>query len=533
MATKAWFSNLSLQTKLKYLIGVVCLLLVIVGTLGWVSVNRLETGQAELGDQLPRLVDFSKLMRLHLVREIVQEEMLAAANNQEMFQGEQDYLNNVLNKDYRKVIDSLNARKWDPEQRKLIDQTLKYLDDYDLKYEDLLARARANRDPLQVAAIMRTNVELKIDAEKLLLKLMDGIQNRSVDRALADQNYASRALVFIAAGVIAAVVFGFIIVAALSRYISRATRELESSLTAAAQGDLSKPPVFESGDELGSIARNLRNLISIVRKDMQDISAFSERTASSSTELAATSEEMDATAKSISAGALEQSQAADRSADALGVMSVAIGKVCKETQEAESLSQASREACGYGLSSVQESARAMEAIQESSQKVGRITNVIVEIAHQTNLLSLNAAIEAAKAGAMGKGFSVVADEIRKLADRSREAAREITSLIDESDQRVQVGVDSVNAVATSLAQIEDNVKALVASIASITHAMEEQTASSKEVDEAMDITRQLSRRNTEATRELASAIAETTRTIDDLSLLANQLRQLTSHFQVS
>ena len=119
----------------------------------------------------------------------------------------------------------------------------------------------------------------------------------------------------------------------------------------------------------------------------------------------------------------------ERSSAALEEMNANIQQVKQSTLRAEELAARSQEAGQQGLMAVKDTGRAMEAIEESSSKVNRIITVITDIARQTNLLSLNAAIEAAKAGAMGKGFAVVAEEVRKLAERSGTAAKEITALI--------------------------------------------------------------------------------------------------------
>ena len=175
----------------------------------------------------------------------------------------------------------------------------------------------------------------------------------------------------------------------------------------------------------------------------------------------------------------------------------------------------------------------MAAIEESSAKVGRITTVIADIARQTNLLSLNAAIEAAKAGAQGKGFSVVAEEIRKLAERSGQAAKEINALIQESTERVQVGAASVGSVSRALTALEQAIQGSATRIETIIQATDVQARSAEQAEQAIGTTTQLSERSASATTELASSLDETTRTVEDLAQAANHLRDLGSRFTLA
>ncbi len=175
----------------------------------------------------------------------------------------------------------------------------------------------------------------------------------------------------------------------------------------------------------------------------------------------------------------------------------------------------------------------MAAIKESAAKVSRFTTLIAEIARQTNLLSLNAAIEAAKAGQHGKGFAVVADEIRKLAERSGSAAKEIFSLIQESDQRVEAGGKAVAEVARNLASIEQDVRRSAEQVHAISLAMEVQSGAGHEAEEAMAVTMRFTERSVSATAQLAASVGETARTIEELARLAGDLRGRLQRFRVA
>jgi methyl-accepting chemotaxis protein len=175
----------------------------------------------------------------------------------------------------------------------------------------------------------------------------------------------------------------------------------------------------------------------------------------------------------------------------------------------------------------------MGDILESAHKVGQITTVIAEIAQQTNLLSLNAAIEAAKAGEMGRGFSVVAEEVRKLAERSAAAVEEINALLNESGHRVQAGSATVSTVNTGLAKIESSIDGLARNAREIRQSADKLIQTSQGAMDAMETSLQFTERNAAATIQLAATVEETHRTVDALAQLAVQLRQLSHRFTLA
>jgi len=325
----------------------------------------------------------------------------------------------------------------------------------------------------------------------------------------------------------------------IMRSIVRPITEVARLASVMAAGDLSSADLeIKTTDEVGSLACALNTMKGNLNEMIGNIRKSSDNMVSATSGLSSTSSQ-------IVNGAETQSAQTSQVATAMEEMSATVIEVAKNSQGASEASDDTQQIAVAGgdvvrravdgmmavAETVRQSASTVEALGKSSDEIGAIISVINDIADQTNLLALNAAIEAARAGEQGRGFAVVADEVRKLAEKTTKATKEIADMIKtiqndtkgamssmhEGTKQVEEGVQLASEAGESLQQIVSSVDRVTDMVRQIATAAEQQSATTEEISTSVTSIADIAEENSDGIRHISSAADELNKVAEDLN----------------
>jgi methyl-accepting chemotaxis protein len=343
-----------------------------------------------------------------------------------------------------------------------------------------------------------------------------------------------------------ALILGILAAAIITRQITRPLQDTLDVVERIASGDLSQSVAVTRRDELGVLQQGIQRMGSTLRDLIGGIR-------DGVTQIASAAEELSAVTEQTSAGVNSQKVETDQVATAMNEMSATVQEVARNAEQAShAAANADKEAragdkvVGEAIvqierlaSEVVRSADAMTRLEQESDKIGKVMDVIKAVAEQTNLLALNAAIEAARAGEAGRGFAVVADEVRGLAQRTQQSTEEIEALVSglqngtrqvssimlSSRELTDSSVALTRKAGTSLESITQTVSGIQAMNQQIAAAAEQQSAVAEEISRSIISVRDVSEQTASASEQIAASSVE-------LARLGNQLQMMVSHFRV-
>jgi len=413
--------------------------------------------------------------------------------------------------------------------------------------EPLDKAVRAYRDALRQLISATAQVNAAGDAMKAqavdIEKTSDRLYQVQIEFRDQESNVARTQQIISA---LLALLFGALAAVIITRQITHPLRETLAVIEKIAAGDLTHSAVVTRRDELGEVQQGIQRMGATLRDLITNIR-------DGVTQIASAAEELSAVTEQTSAGVNSQKVETDQVATAMHEMTATVQEVAHNAEEASQAAASADVDAREGdkvvgeaiaqidklASEVVRSTEAMEVLQQESDKIGSVMDVIKAVAEQTNLLALNAAIEAARAGEAGRGFAVVADEVRGLAQRTQKSTEEIEGLVaalQNGTQQVAVvmnnsrsltdsSVDLTRKAGASLDKITRTVSNIQSMNQQIAAAAEQQSAVAEEISRSVINVRDISEQTAAASEETAASSVE-------LARLGNQLQMMVSHFRV-
>ncbi|MBI6741443.1 methyl-accepting chemotaxis protein [Pseudomonas syringae] len=425
-----------------------------------------------------------------------------------------------------------------PDERDLYSQYVQLLGQYRQLEERLKTLTRANNiDELQ--GLLNNEMVSNSDQMNVVLRKLVEINtaqlNAVKEQASIEYDSAFNMVIgLLIAATLLTIVFAWMLIKSITTPIATALLAAETI----AQGNLTKPISIDGSDEAGRLLLAMKTMQDKLRDTLQGISG-------SATQLASAAEELNAVTDESARGLVQQNDEIEQAATAVNQMTSAVEEVARN---ATSTSQASRSAAtsaGDGRDLVQETVSAIErmsgdvqgtaeliiSLANESRDIGKVLDVIRGLADQTNLLALNAAIEAARAGEAGRGFAVVADEVRALAHRTQQSTSEIERMISSIQTGTEQAVSSMRNsteraestlnIAKGAGQALNTINSAVEEINErnmvIASAAEEQAQVAREVDRNLVNIRDLSAQSTNGANQTSAASTELSRLAIDLN----------------
>jgi len=420
--------------------------------------------------------------------------------------------------------------------------------------------------------------DLAIYTKDLLAKgneMLAVVKTNFTNQQEASASYSGTVLKTLITLSIVAIILGLLVATVISKQIAKPIRKIVDSVKIVASGDLSREDIdLNSRDELKDLAtafnemkNNLRELIGQVGTSSEQLSAAAEELTASTEQINGLSRDVANEVQATTHQTVTAAKALNESTIAMDETATGVQRIAEATQKLHTMASETNHLANSGSNNIQTAQKQMNVIFDStksttelikkltvqSEQIQNITRVITDITDQTNLLALNAAIEAARAGEHGKGFAVVADEVRKLAEQSNASAGQIVQLTNEIQQEtrnversvleglqnVEEGVSVIQEAGqsfTSIVQAVDKMSEQIQDVSAVTEELsataEQVAASIGEISNQSNKSAEISVSIKNKVEEQSASIVEVYEVSTDLSKQAEQMQNVVHNFRV-
>lgn len=513
-----WFKNLNAVPKIMSAIGGMLLLLVLMGFLALGQISQLNEQTLKIFNRDVGGIDAIKQAEVDqaMIARILATSTLAQGNAVAVGFAEHDFATLLL--DLRASLTSAYERSTRSNLRENLQSNLAGLPNLEVAAHQLFVHAKM-QDRAAAAASLKAATMLSDQLRESLHQAAEmkkaNVELFKAESQLAAARTRTQFIVVVCVSVAFLSFAGFLIARSFSKPLTAAVLILNK----VEQGDLTQRLSVETTDEIGQLARAVNSALSNISEVISQVGESARSLSSASSQLAKSTDIM-------ASGAHEQAASLEETSASLEQITATVRQNSDNARQASQFALSSHDAAEKGGIVVHDVISAMDEINEASSKIAAIIRVIDEIAFQTNLLAVNASVEAARAREHGKGFAVVATEIRTLAQRSGIAAKEIKTLIADSRRKVEKGSHLVNRSGQTLTEIVSSVKRVTDIVSEIAAASREQSTGIEQVNSAMLQMDSVMQSNSSQTEQLSA-------TANTLAANALQLEKSVSRFVVA
>lgn len=565
--------KLTIRNKLFMSFGVIIIFVITLSIYSIFAIKSINDKSTEITDIWSAGVDSAHTITSDISLYRIQEYKHVLLKNQQEMESIEKKLK-IINNNIIKGLNEYSSKVILDKDKELYNTIKDEWEDYLEVSEKILNFSKEMKNDEAMSMLLGESLKQydKLTTDALELVSSNKENSQKANNEIKDTYESSRVILIVIS--INVTIFSILIAFFIGKNINKSVKKLLYITDKVAEGYLIDKAEINSTDEFGQLASNFNKMIDNLRELIIKIEESSEQMASSSEELTSNSEENSKaaeqianTVQEIAQGAIEQSNKVNETFIVMDKLREILDQVSNNTklaskqsidalsyaQQGDKAIQVVEEEMNSINTEVLESARVVEELGRKSWQIGKILDIIKDIANQTNLLSLNAAIEAARAGEQGKGFAVVADEIRKLANQSSEATKQIAEIVEdiqkgsvEAVESMKYGTEEVQKGTVIVSQAGEAFKKILVAIEKVTLQVEEISESMKDIaqsssivsssmNEVLDIAN-IQSTNTQTvastTEEQSASMQEIASSANTLSGMAQELGGLVESFKV-